>query len=78
MRLGFRGRFGVATAPVLNIHIRCIEASFQDRAFQPLEGLCVGAGVPPVPRSRPYRSKLSGVAPTVVAPQEVEADKIPC
>ncbi len=77
MRLGSRGSFGVATPPVFSIHIRCVEASLEDRAFQPLEGLCVGAGAPAVPRSRPYGSKLSGVAPTAVAPQEVEPDKSP-
>ncbi len=77
MRLGFRGRFGVATAPAFSIRIRCIEASLEDRAFQPLEGLSIRAGAPPVPGCRPYRSKLSGVAPTVVALQEVDPDKSP-
>ena len=47
------------TAPVFNIRIGCAEASLQDRAFQPLEGLSVrGAGVPPVLGSGPDGSKL--------------------
>ena len=66
------------TAPVFNIHIGCAEASLQDRAFQPLEGMSVrGAGVPSVAGSGPDGSKLSGVAPTVPAHQEVDPDQSP-
>ena len=80
MRIGFLScrRLGVVTAPVFNIHIGCAEASLQDRAFQPLEGMSVrGAGVPSVAGSGPDGSKLSGVAPTVPAHQEVDPDQSP-
>ncbi len=66
------------SAPVFNIRIGGAEASLQDRAFQPLEGLSVrGAGVPPVVGSGADGSKLSGVAPAVPAHQEVDPDRSP-
>ncbi len=66
------------TATVFSIHIRCVEASLQDRAFQPLEGLEVGgAEAPPLQGGGADGSKLSGVAPAVPAHQEVEPDKNP-
>ena len=71
-------RFEVAIAPVLNIHIRCIEASLQDRALKLLEGCPVGhAQVPSVPCSGPDGSKLGRVASAMAAHQEVELDKSP-
>ncbi len=71
-------RFRVEAVRVFSIHIRCVEASFQDRAFQPLKGLEVGgAEPPPLQGGGADGSKLSGVAPTVVAPQEVDPDENP-
>ena len=71
-------RLGVVTGQVFGIRIACVEASLQDRAFQLIEGLFVrGAGVPPVQGSGPDGSKLSSVAPAVLAPQEVEPDQSP-
>ena len=80
MRIGFLScrRFGVAAVRIFGIHIRRVEASLQDRAFQLIEGLSVrGVGAPPVLGSGPDGSKLSSVAPAVSAPQEVDPDQSP-
>ena len=79
VRIGLSfGRFGGATALVFTIHIRYIEASLQDRALKLLEGCSVRlAQVPPVPRSCPDGSKLSGIGSAVAAPKEVEPDESP-
>jgi len=71
-------RFGVAAVRIFSIHIRRVDASLEDRAFQPLKGLEVGgAEAPPLQGGGADGPKLSGVAPTVVAPHEVEPDKNP-
>ncbi len=63
---------------ILSIHIRRVDASLQDRAFQSLKGLEFGgAEAPPLQGGGADGSKLSGVAPTVGAPDEVEPDKNP-
>ena len=71
-------RFGVAIALVLNVHIRCVQASLQDRALKLLEGCPVNhAQVKSVPGRGPDGSKLGRVASAVAAHQEVEPDKSP-
>ena len=80
MRIGSLScrRFGVAAMRIFSIHIRRVDASLEDRAFQPLKGLEVGgAEAPPLQGGGADGPKLSGVAPTVVAPHEVEPDKNP-
>ena len=71
-------RFGVAIARVLNIHIRGIEASLQDRALKTLESCFVQqVRVRSIPRRGPDGSKLSLIASAVEAHQEVEPDESP-